>query len=120
VELVGARFGNDVDDAGGIAAVLGGIVVGNDAELLHRLRVRRRVAGAAQAGGVVAAIELKVHGANLRPLRAVDRRLLLGAAERVGALVAGDASGDAQQGVKVAVHQRQIDHLVLVHRPRER
>jgi hypothetical protein len=119
-ELVGPRLGDDVDDAGGIAAVLGGVVVGDDAELLHRLGVRRRVAGAAQAGGVVAAVELKADAADLRLLGAVDRRQLLGTAERVGVVVARDAAGDRQERVDIAIDERQIQHLVLADAARER
>ena len=78
------------------------------------------IARAAQAGGVVAAIELEVDAADLRPLRSVDRGELLGPAERVRVLVAGDAAGDAQQRVEVAVDQRQIQDVVLTDRPRQR
>ena len=65
MELVGPRLGHDVDDARRVAAVLRRVAVGDDPELLHRFRIWRRVPGAAQAGGVVAAVELKVDGADL-------------------------------------------------------
>ena len=67
VKLIGARLGDDVDDAGRIAAVLGGVVVGDDAEFLDRFRIRRGIAGAAQARRVVAAIELEVDACRSAP-----------------------------------------------------
>ena len=118
--LVGPRLGHDVDDAGRITAVFGPVTAGDDAEFLDRLRVRRGVAGAAQAGGVVAAIELEIDRADLRLLRAVDRRRLFGAAERVRRVVAGDTAGDAQQRIEVAIDERQIEDLVLAHGARQR
>ena len=115
LEAVGARLGHDVDDARRVAPVLRRRTVGDDPELLHGFRIWRRVSRAAQAGRVVASIELEVHRPDLGILRAVDRRVLLGAAKRIRALVAGDTAGDRQERVEVAVDQRQIQDLVLPH-----
>ncbi len=76
--------------------ILGGVAVGQDAKFLDRLRIGRRVSRAAQAGGVVATIELEVDAAHLRAARTVNRRQLLGPAEGVRAVVAGDAAREAQ------------------------
>ncbi len=113
MKLIGSRLGDHVDHAGRVAAVLGRVAAGDDAKLLNGLGIWRRVAGAAQSGGVVTAVELEVDAADLTALRSVDRGVLLGTAQRVRALVAGDAARDAEQRVKIAVHQRKVQDFVL-------
>ena len=119
VKHVRSGLRDDVDDARREAAVLRRVAVGQHAELLHRLRVRRRVARAAQAGRVVPAIQLEVDGAHLGGTGPVDHGHLLRPAERVRARVAADAARDAQELVQVAVDERQVQHLVLADRPRQ-
>jgi hypothetical protein len=113
VELVGARLGHDVHDTRGIAAVLGGIAVREHAELLHRFRVRRGVARAAQARGVVAAVELEVDAAHLGAARTIDGGQLFGTAERVGVVVARHAARETQERVQVAIDEGEVQDLVL-------
>ena len=115
-----AGLGDDVDDAGGISAVLSGEVVGDDAEFLHRFRIRRGISGAAQACRVVAAVELEVDRSDLRFLRAVDRRQLFGTAERVRVVVARHAAGGIEQRVEIAIDQRQVQHFILIDASRQR
>ncbi len=71
MELIRARLGDDIDDAGGVATVLRGVVVGDDAKLLDRFRIRGGVARAAEPRRIVAAIELKADRADLRALGSV-------------------------------------------------
>ncbi len=80
----------------------------------------RRVSGAAQAGGVVAPVELEVDGANLGGAGAVDVRELLRAAQGVRGVVPGHAAGDAQERIEVAVDEGEVQDLVLAHGARER
>src|SRR5579863_6302480 len=47
VILVGSALGHHADDGGGIAPILGGEVVGQNANLLYGVRVRRQVGDAA-------------------------------------------------------------------------
>src|SRR5205085_3887612 len=56
--LVGARLGDDVDDAAGRAAELGREGVGDDLELLHRLLRHGRARGVDGVVGVVGTVHL--------------------------------------------------------------
>src|SRR5208282_3587266 len=53
VEIVRSGTGDDVDDSTGGAAVFGGVIVGDDLELLHRFL---RDGGAHSVGGIVGGI----------------------------------------------------------------
>ena len=120
VAHVGAGLRHHVHDSRRIASVLRRVAVGQHAELLNGFRVWRRVPGTAKTGGVVPAIQLEVDGAHLRPARAVDGGQLLRSTQRVRVLVAGDAAGETQERIQIAVDERKIEHLVLSHDPRER
>src|SRR5574340_935715 len=61
VEDVRSALGDHVDHAARETPELRAVAIGDDAELLHGIRIRRRVTGAAQSGGVVAAVEKVVH-----------------------------------------------------------
>ena len=61
VKLVGAGLGEYVDDATGEAAILCVVTAGLNPEFLNGIWVGQDVAGVAQAGHIVAAIEVVVY-----------------------------------------------------------
>ena len=120
MEHVRPGFRDHVHDSRGVASVLCRVAVGQHPELLDRFRVGRRVPRATEAGRVVPAIQLEVDGAHLRPAGPVDCGQLLRPTERVRVVVAGNAAGETQERIQVAVDEREVQHLVLTHGPRER
>src|SRR5262252_6737268 len=62
VELVGARFGDDVDDSSGILPVLRAVVAGLHAELEQRDGHGKRLIDVGVLVHIIAAIELIIHG----------------------------------------------------------
>ena len=120
VEHVRPGFRDHVHDSRRVASVLCRVAVGQHPELLDRFRVGRRVPRAAETGRVVPSIQLEVDRAHLRPAGTVDRGQLLRPAERVRVVVAGNAAGETQQRIQVAVDEREVQHFVLTHRSRER
>ena len=118
MQLVGARFGDDVHDAADRVAVLRREIVRLQAELLHGIRIRERQVGIDIGVVVTGAVELVVHRAWPG---AVDSSLLL---TRVNATVAAEtaiavrgihgAGGQEHQRLGRPSIQRQVDNLALV------
>src|SRR5713226_8576777 len=85
VPIIGAGFGEHVDDAVGKTAIFGAIAVGLHAEFLYGIGVGRNVAGIAQPSYVGATIKVVVHRAGAAIHTAVDQGALLGVAQSYAA-----------------------------------
>src|SRR5260370_3016977 len=116
VPVIGARLGEHVNDAVGKAAILGAIAVGLDAEFLHRIGTRKNVAGIAQSGHVVAAVEVVVHRAGAAIDTAVNQGALFGIAQgNTAGVVFLHAGGQRQERINVAVDQWQSRNFLVLH-----
>jgi len=110
VELVGAGLGDGVDDGAGVAAELGGEVVGLDAELFEGVGVGDEGGGVELGVVVVAAVEEVVVGG---AAGAVDGDAFV-LAEAV-VTRAGDGSGDeADELERVAAVEREFGDTAFV------
>ena len=111
VELIRAGLGDGVDDRARAMAVLGAVVVGEDAELLERIGIRREGGGVELRVVVVAAVEEVV----VRDAAGAVDGVGGGLAEVGGGGVAGDGAGDEQLELQcVAAVERQFGDAFFV------
>ncbi len=121
VPLIGAGLGDDVDDGARVASVLRAVGVGEDLELLDRVRGRTQHEAGVEGVVVGRAVEEEVVGLVPHP---VDVEAASPVAEAAGGGVAGQAAeggrrrdhaGDEGAELReVAAVERQVDDLLLV------
>ena len=111
VNLIGAGLRDDRNDTGAGAAIFGAEVVGVHCELLDGVRVRDDVAGGAHTGHVEAAVQVVRYLAHHVVGRPVDDDVFHGKANGVFVLHVLHAGSEIEQGVRIAIHKREVIDL---------
>ena len=114
VELVAPALGEHRDDRPAHAAVLGRVVVGDDLELLHRLRSRLHRGPLRDVAHVVGAVQLDLVGVRIQAVEG-GIAAAVGVEGRVADLLPllGPTRGQVGQLHHVAARKRKIQDLLL-------